>query len=164
MAAIPDSFDLQVRRAREATPERQLDFLLGTLLALPEWWLLNRGSESEPYPAMVELEKAKCVVVFSAPGKLQDFAEELNGGKRESVPNVAIRVPEVVDYCLLFRAVGATAILVNPGDFAFTVEFDALESFTKAWRERRATVGDSRGFWIPNMTSEEEDFWQSHGL
>ena len=125
---------------------------------------MNRGSETEPYPAVVELGAAKCVVVFSAPGKLQDFADELRGEKVEEMPNLAIRVPEVVDYCLLFRGAGATAILVNPGDFAFTVELDALESFTNAWRERRAAKGESRGFWIPNMTSEEEDFWQSHGL
>lgn len=163
MAAIPDSFDLQVRRAKSAAPERQVDFLVGALFALSEWWLINQGSETEPYPVIVEMGAAKCVVVFSAPGKLQDFADGARG-ERVEVPNLAIRVPEVVEYCLRFREVGATAILVNPGDFAFTVELDALESFAMAWRERRAATGEPRGFWIPNMTTEEEDFWQSHGL
>ncbi len=163
MAAIPDSFDLQVRRAKQAAPERQLDFLLGSLLALSEWWLLNQGSETAPYPAIVELDAVKCVVVFSASGKLQDFVGECRG-ENERIAQIAIRVPEVVDYCLRFRSVGVTAILVNPGDFAFTVELEAVESFATAWRERRAAKGESRGFWIPNMTTEEEDFWQSHGL
>lgn len=157
MPDLPDQFDLWVRRARDVAPERQADFLLGSLFALKEWFFLNRGSDEKPSPGVVELEGRYCLVVFSDLGKMHDFVGS-------ATSNLAIPTESVVGYCREFRAMGVTALLVNPGDYAFTVELDAVESFDKAWRERRAAHPSARGFWIPNLTTEEEDFWQSHGL
>lgn len=161
MPALPDQFDLWVRRARHATPERQIDWLLGALYALNEWFFYNQGDEQKPIPAAVEVEGVRSVVIFSAAGKLQDFVES-GGHDVTSVPSIAIRVPDATAYCLLFREAGCGALLVNPGDYAFMVDLSALEKFDAGWKARRNE--SSRGFWIPNMTSEEEDFWQQHGL
>ena len=164
MAAIPDRFDLWVRKARqEAVPERQVDLLLGSLFALRDWYFLNRESEDRPEPAMVDLQGETHLLVFSEAGRVNDFAEESGlcqcGDRAEFFSVPALKAAE---YCRRFRAVGAAGILVNPGDHAFAVTLDGLEEFDRQWRERGARAGE--GFWIPNMTSEEEDFWQEHGL
>jgi hypothetical protein len=42
------------------------------------------------------------------------------------------------------------------------IPFAQLESYHAEWSQRGGR--QASGFWIPNMTSEEEDFWQEHGL
>jgi hypothetical protein len=39
---------------------------------------------------------------------------------------------------------------------------DQLRAFHAEWSKRGGREGI--GFWIPNMTTEEEDFWQENGL
>lgn len=162
MSALPDHFDLGVRRAREARPDRQVDCLLGLLYAQEEWWFYNQGTAEKPVPALAEAGGAKCVVVFSSIEKLSDMVAEGADGNSVPLPSIEIAVPDAAAFCLLFRAAGCTAILVNPGEYAFTVELDALEKFDA---ERRANGPKfTSGFWIPNMTTEEEDFWQQYGV
>ena len=42
------------------------------------------------------------------------------------------------------------------------IPFDQLKAFHAEWSRRGER--QTAGFWIPNMTTEEEDFWQENGL
>ncbi len=42
------------------------------------------------------------------------------------------------------------------------IPLDRLEAFNDEWSRRGGR--QAAGFWIPNMTTEEEDFWQENGL
>jgi hypothetical protein len=162
MAALPDQFDLWVRRAREtAGPERQIDLLLGSLCALKEWYFYNQGDTPNPRPATAEHEGRRYVVTFSSPGKLEDV---FGGppGKPRRIPYISVKAIDAIPYCLKFRNEGCVGILVNPGDYCFTIDLNAMEKFDREWKARGGRKG--QGFWIPNMTSEEEDFWQEHGV
>jgi hypothetical protein len=162
MASIPDHFDLWVRKAQQMPEERQLDCLLGSLFAGKEWFFYNQGVCQTVDPAMVELDGVKCLMLFSSADKMFDFVQSASCRTVEQLPSIAIPAEKGAEFCLQFRAAGAEAILVNPGDYAFRISFDALESFARDREAHRAEA--RRGFWIPNMTSEEEDFWQEHGL
>jgi len=162
MAALPDQFDLWVRRAREtADPERQLDLLLGSLCALKEWYFFNQGDTPNPRPAIAELEGRRYIIAFSSAGKLQDaFGKTKSGRKR--IPYISVKAIRAIPYCLEFRGANCAGIFVNPGGYSFTVEMGAMEKFDREWKARGDRSG--QGFWIPNMTTEEEDFWQEHGI
>jgi hypothetical protein len=162
MTALPDQFDLWVRRARaSADPARQIDLLLGSLCALKEWYFYNQGSHANPRPAMAEVENQHCLLTFSSASKLEDvFGDSPKKGKR--IPYISVKSADAIPYCLQFRAEKCSGVLVNPGDYCFTVDLDAMEKFDREWKSRDMQVG--RGFWIPNMTTEEEDFWQEHGV
>ena len=154
MARLPDRFDLWVRQARAcADPERQADFVLGALASLPYWHLLNIGTRESPQPAEVEVEGVRCLLIFSD----SDRVEEMTAGTESMPPPIAMPSIKAFPWCL---ARGDCAgLLINPGEDAVLVPRDHVEHFYQAWLARRPA-----GYWIPNMTSEEEDFWQQHGL
>ena len=55
MPRLPDRFDLWVRKARvSADPERQIDWVLGALVARDELYFLNIGTKEKPRIARAE--------------------------------------------------------------------------------------------------------------
>ncbi len=162
MAFLPDQFDLWVRKAKQMAPARQLDCLLGMLFAQPEWFFFNQD-EKKVLPAQIEIENAKCLILFSDSRKMLEFFENAMHQKLDQLPSLAIPAASGTEFCLQFRASGCEAILVNPGTEPFQVSLEALERFNLEWQAYHRSQA-SRGFWIPNMTTEEDDFWQEHGL
>jgi hypothetical protein len=157
MPRLPDRFDLWVRRARACPdPARQVDYVLGALAALPDWHLLNRGDKDHPIPALAELEGGPHLLVFSSPDRIEELVAPSPG---HPLPVISIPTPRAFAWCLEQGAVG---LAVNPGEDGFLVGRDRLDAFYRDWSRDRDK--HSTGFWIPNLTSEEEDFWQEHGL
>ena len=163
MARLPDRFDLWVRQARAtADPARQADLVLGALAGLNDWHFLNLGTGSQPRSAEGEVDGVTCLLVFSDADRIEDLMKENGAATRVAVPVISIPVAQAMPWCLERRASGCGGLLVNAGTEAFVLPMEQLDSFYQEWKER-----DNRqpsGFWIPNMTSEEEDFWQQHGL
>jgi hypothetical protein len=157
---ISDRFDLAIRKARTVPdPSRRLDCLLGLLFGLDNWVLWNTGSPEKPWPAITEDDDGRWLVVFANMGKAQEYLEDSGV---VSPPLMTVPLAQATEYCGRFRIGGVTGLLVNPGADAFTVTLEAVEAFEADWKAAGAQQG--RGFWIPNLTSEEEDFWQSQGL
>ena len=156
MPRLPDRFDLFVRKARACPdPARQVDYVLGALFALPAWYFLQAGSPLAT--AMMNMEGVDTALLFTDSGRVEEIIhDQLPPGSPADVKTMP--VIEAVDWCARRRA----ALLVNPGEDAVLIPFDQLETFTREWLQRRET--HASGFWIPNMTSEEEDFWQEQGL
>jgi hypothetical protein len=160
---LPDSFDLQVRRARQTAPERQSDFLLGSLFGLNEWIFFNTGEVKNPAPMIVELDGARYLLLFSSSQQADDCSAAAGLRKeKDPLPLITVPIEGAPLYALGFRAAQVQGVLVNPGDYAFAVDLASLENFHHEWKKRSRT--EHQGFWIPNLTSEEEDFWQEKGL
>jgi hypothetical protein len=161
MPRLPDRFDLWIRKARACPdPDRQLDYILGALVALPAWHFLNLGTRAAPQPATTELEGARLLLVFSDADRLTELAGPLSLGSEP--PIISVPAAAALAECLgegLFKSDG---LLVNPGEDAVVVPREQVEIFANAWRAGGGAQG--AGFWIPNLTSQEEDFWQEHGL
>jgi hypothetical protein len=156
MARLPDRFDLWVRKARECPdPARQADYVLGALAALPDWHLFNRGTPAKPVPAEAELEGGRHLLVFSDPERIEELLSS-------PPPAPVISIPTVRAFPWCLEQADTAGLLVNPGEDGFIVAMDQLHSFYRQWREDREV--HSTGYWIPNLTTEEEDFWQEHGL
>lgn len=157
MGRLPDRFDLWVRQARAcADPGRQADYVLGALASLPYWHLLNIGTREKPQPAEGEVDGARYLIVFSDAVRV----EELSGSESSAPPPISMPTIKAFPWCL--QQPGVAGLLVNPGEDAALVPRDRLEHFHAEWLARQAA--QPAGFWIPNMTGEEEDFWQEHGL
>ena len=162
MARLPDRFDLWVRKARQCPdPARQADYVLGALAALREWNFLALGPKENPQPVEAEMEGARHLLVFSDAGRIQEILEE---GAPTNLPPAVITIPTAaaMAWCLQRRATGCAGLLVNPGEDAFAVSMENLETFHAEWTRRRAS--HPTGYWIPNLTTPEEDFWQEHGI
>lgn len=158
MSALPDQFDLWVKKARKALPERQLDYLLGILFASLEWEFINQGDGEKPAPAIGEVGGKLWILVFTSKSKAIDLLDLKNG---DAMSFISIKPEQAVPYLWAFAQVAA-GILVNPGEYGYSIEFPALDSFYEEWMSRGGR--EKQGFWIPNLTSEEENFWQEHGL
>jgi hypothetical protein len=157
MARLPDRFDLWVRQARAcADPERQADYVLGALASLPYWHLFNVGTREKPQPAEGEVEGGRHLLVFSDAVRV----EELSGSEGSAPPPISMPTIKAFPWCL--ERPGCAGLLVNPGEDAVLVPRDHLDHFYRAWLARQAA--QPSGYWIPNMTSQEEDFWEEHGL
>jgi hypothetical protein len=157
VARLPDRFDLWVRRARQtADAGRQLDWVLGAMVALPEWYFLNIGTAERPQLACDTIENIPVLLVFTDAGRLTDLVP--TSSQAGEPATVTIPAAAALAWCV-DRHQG---LLVNAGDDSVLVPPDALAAFHREWLQRRATV--ATGFWIPHATSEEEDFWQEHGL
>jgi hypothetical protein len=161
MPRLPDRFDLWIRKARDCPdPARQLDYILGAMIALPAWHFLNVGTHEKPQPATGEIEGTRVLLVFSDPDRVLEAAGD---AKFPAAPPVfSLPAPMALAQSLgegLFRC---AALLVNPGEDAALIPREQVAAFEREWRARDAAA--ARGFWIPNLTSEEEDFWQEHGL
>jgi len=174
MPALPDWFDVWVRRTRElpdADGQRQLELLLGAVFTMPVVYFWNIGSESEPAPAIGEDEDGRhLALLFTHAGKLQDLLDEREDGVVEldgAVPVISMAPAQIGGYVQDLNTDGADigSLLVNAGEFAFQVDIRAWEAFALAWEERDpAERQAAQGFWIPKMSTEEEDFWEEHGL
>ena len=157
MARIPDRFDLWVRLARTCPdPARQADYVLGALASLPYWHLLNTGTREQPQPAEGEVEGAHYLLVFSDAPRV----EELTAAVESAPPPISM--PTIKAFPWSLDRPGLTGLLVNPGEDAVLVPRDHVDHFYREWLARQAS--QPAGYWIPNMTNEEEDFWQEHGL
>jgi hypothetical protein len=161
MPRLPDRFDLWIRRARDCPdPARQLDYILGALVALPAWHFLNLGTLEKPEPATGEIDGAKLLLVFSGPDRVVEAAGDT---KFPTAPPVfSLPAAAALSECLGDGRLRCDALLVNPGDDAALIPREQVAEFEREWRARGGAA--ARGFWIPNLTSEEEDFWQQHGL
>jgi len=159
MARIPDRFDLWVRKARECdNPIRQVDYVLGALAGLKEWYFFNLGSKEKPQAARTQIDTDPYLLVYSDMGRIEDFIEE-QGHAERNAPLPVITVPTAVamKWCVECRV----GLLVNAPESAVMIPFAQVEAFHAEWSKRGGR--QASGFWIPNMTSEEEDFWQEHG-
>jgi hypothetical protein len=161
MARLPDRFDLWVRKARACPhPARQLDYILGALLALPAWHFLHLGPRDQPQPAIAELETERLLVVFTDPDRVIEAAGD--AAFPTQPPVYSLPAAEALRACLADGPLRSDGLLINPGEEAAVIPHEQVAAFEQEWREqggpRRA------GFWIPHATTEEEDFWQEHGL
>jgi hypothetical protein len=162
MSRVPDRFDLWVRKARECPdPERAADYVLGALAALRHWHFLNLGSAESPRPADADLDGARHLLVFSDPDRIEELVPSDHDSPKPP-PVIAIPTEAAMTWCLERAADGIAGLLVNPGDDAFAFSIDHLTVFHREWVKRGAR--QAAGYWIPGMTTEEEDFWQEHGL
>jgi len=161
MARLPDRFDLWVRKARECPdPVRQLDYVLGALVALKEWYCLNTGTEENPQAAETEFEGDRCLIIFSDAGRIAEVLEAAQGQPVTLKASEIITTPvEATSQWILDQKMG---LLVNPGPEAVVIPWEQVEAFYLEWRQRGGQ--QAAGFWIPNLTTEEEDFWQEHGV
>ena len=162
MARIPDRFDLWVRKARECRdPARQADYILGALAGLTEWHFLNIGTKEAPQAARTEIEAEPCLLVYSDVGRIEELFSQGEGllPKGEPLPVITTPTATAMAWCVECRM----GLLVNAREDGETVmvPFDQLEAFHAEWTQRGGR--QAAGFWIPNMTTEEDDFWQEHG-
>ena len=155
MSRLPNRFDLFVRRAREcADPARQVDYVLGAMAALPAWYFLNVGTQEKPEPAAGEHNSEPIILVFTD----GERANELVGNRKE-LSVLSIPQPAAIEWCVKLHH----GLLVNGGGGeSCIIPWAQLEAFHTEWLQRGA--GQASGFWIPNLTTAEEDFWQEHGL
>jgi hypothetical protein len=160
MARLPDRFDLWVRKARQCPdPFRQADYVLGALSGLQEWHFLNVGTLEMPRAAEAQIETESYLLVFSDFGRV----EEMMMGKgdfstEEPMPIIALDTAKAMAWCVERRS----GLLVNPGEEAILIPASQLKAFHHEWTQRVAR--QASGYWIPNMTTAEEDFWEEHGL
>ncbi|MEM9443890.1 MAG: hypothetical protein AAGA18_00925 [Verrucomicrobiota bacterium] len=165
MPSLPDRFDLLVRRAKEkgVTPERQIDLVLGGMLVLADWHLINKGSQDQPTPHFVEMDDLIHLLIFTDTDKADTFS--LDRGDRkpgEPLGIISLKPGYAIEYALNLQVHGCEHLLVNPSDYGFSIPLQTVNRFYEKWKEGGAELG--QGFWIPNMTNEEEDFWQEHGV
>jgi hypothetical protein len=162
MSRLPDRFDLWIRKAREQSESaRQVDLILGALAALKEWHFLNIGTKEKPQAAKTEIEGDACLLVFSDLSRLEELIHVSGAVKHvaEGQPMPAITIP--AEAALPWCAECQIGLLINPSEDSVMIPYDQLRDFHDEWKDRGAW---RTGFWIPNMTSEDEDFWQEHGL
>ncbi len=161
---MPDRFDLWVRKARScADPARQLDYVLGALAGLPEWHFLNVGTVDQPQPALAELEGERLLLVFSDVDRVREMAESFGmPGTRAAPPVITIPTAGAMAWCLNGGPLVCDGLFINPGEDAVIVPREQAEIFAREWQAREGRLAS--GFWIPNLTTEEEDFWQENGL
>ena len=163
MSRLPDRFDLWVRKARECSdPARQVDYVLGALAGLKEWNFLNIGTKETPQAAQTQIGADTCLLVFSDTGRIEEMIREGEGPlqKKDPLPVISIPTPIAMAWCVECRV----GLLVNAREDEDTVliPFDQVQAFHAEWSQRGGR--QASGFWIPNMTTEEEDFWQEHGI
>jgi hypothetical protein len=159
MSRLPDRFDLFVRRARaEAAPGRQIDLVLGALVARPALFFLNTATDLEPRAARTEVDGETYVLVFTDASRVDDVVAQVSNAKGDSRV-ITTPTAAALAWCVEQRV----GLLVNAaGEHPPLLPPDAVAAFLKEWQLRGAQ--QAAGFWIPEMTSEEEDFWQEHGL
>ncbi len=161
MGRLPDRFDLWLRKARESTdPARQVDYVLGALVGLKEWFFLNTGTKERPMAAKTQIESDLCVLVFSDAARVEEFLEGKEGlvPKGDVLPAIVIPSAAALAWCVESQ----TGLLLNPNGEGVLIPLEQVKAFHAEWIQRGGR--QAAGYWIPNMTSEEEDFWQANGL
>lgn len=163
MPRLPDRFDLFVRKAKECPdPARQVDYVLGAMMGLKEGYFLNVGTKESPEAARTQMETDPCFLVFSDPARIEEFIRQGWGlghlKATDPLPIIAIPAAAALAWCVQAKA----GLLINPGEEAALIPLEQIEIFHDEWTRRGGLA--TSGFWIPNMTTEEQDFWQEHGL
>jgi hypothetical protein len=160
MARLPDRFDLWVRKARECTdPSRQVDYVLGALSGLKEWHFLNLGTKEKPQAARSQIDGDPFLLVYSDTDRIEEFVRQQGAAMEQgALPVISVATEAAMKWAVECRI----GLLVNPPESAVMIPFSQVEAFYHGWLERGGR--QASGFWIPNMTTEEEDFWQQHGL
>jgi hypothetical protein len=157
MPRIPDRFDLWVRKARASIDtDRQMDWVLGALLAREELFFLNSGTKEQPRIAQIEMSEERCALVFTDGDRIEEFMD----AHRDAVGSaIASPSASALAWCVESRL----GLVINPsvGETAWIVA-EAVALFLGEWKQRGGR--QATGFWIPSMTTEEEDFWQENGL
>jgi hypothetical protein len=163
MPRLPDRFDLWLRRAKSfPDPERQLDFVLGALVNLPDWYFLNLGTAQNPQPATSEIEGTRALLVFSDAARVAEVEDQMKlPGETPDSRLIAIPAALALTWFVEQRPGRCDTLLINPGEEAALIPLDRAASFARAWQARDP---GSSGFWIPHPTGAEEAFWQEHGL
>lgn len=169
MPRLPDRFDLWVRKAREAVdPARQVDLVLGALVARGDMYFLNTWTKEEPRIQGAQHRDAadpedRFAVVFSDAQRLEEFAKDkkmLGSARfRNELPAIVTPMASALDWCVEKKM----GLIINPsvGETVMVPPL-VLAAFVEEWKQRGGR--QAAGFWIPNMTTEEEDFWQENGL
>jgi hypothetical protein len=163
MPRLPDRFDLWVRKAQEmADPARQVDLVLGALVARDELYFLNVGTKEQPQIFRADIDSEGCALVFTDATRVEDFLgerPEMKRGPRNEIPVIATPMASALAWCVE----NSTGLMINPeAGETVVVPPGALAAFVAEWKQRGER--QAAGFWIPSMTTEEEDFWQEHGL
>ena len=160
MARLPDRFDLQVRKARSCTdPVRQADYVLGALAGLAEWHFFNLGTKETPQIAKTEIDTDPYLLVYSDIDRIEEMIIKQTGSLSEGpVPVISVATKAAMAWCVEC----GMGLFVNAPEDAVMIPFEQVKVFHTEWIKRSAR--QSTGFWIPNMTTEEEDFWQEHDL
>jgi hypothetical protein len=159
VSRLPDRFDLWVRQARQSSdPARAADLVLGGLAALKEWHFLNIGATDAPHAAETEVEAIPCLLVFTTADRVEEIIHDEGNPGAQRASLLTIPTAEAMAWCVERKA----GLLVNPGDDSVLISADQLAVYHTEWQQRRGR--QSTGFWIPNPTNEEEDFWREHGL
>ena len=159
MARLPDRFDLWVRKARaSAYPARQVDLVLGALVALTEVYFVNIGTKESPLISRGKLESEEYALVFTDAERIAEFLAQNTGAGQELA---AIASPTVSALAWCKENGFGVAINLSVAESAM-VPAATLAAFVEEWKQRGGREAD--GFWIPNMTTEEEDFWRENGL
>ena len=163
MARLPDRFDLWVRKARASTdPARQADWILGALVARLEVHFINIGTKANPLIAKTAMAMEECVLVFTDRDRIEDFIAgrpALVKVPENGPPIITTPTASALKWCVENKA----GLMINPGgEETVMVPWRELSTFLEECRPRGER--QAAGFWIPNMTTEEEDFWEQHGL
>jgi hypothetical protein len=162
MPRLPNRFDLWVRHARSSTdPARQIDWILGALVALKDVHFLNSGTKASPVIARATIGNDECALVFTDSDRVEEFIAghpALQRAPEEGPPVIASPSGAALTWCVENRA----GLVINPGDDdTALVPCSQIAPFVEEWQRRQ---DQPAGFWIPNLTTEEEDFWREHGL
>jgi len=159
MARLPDRFDLWVRKAKECPDAaRQADYVLGALAGLKEWHFLNLGTREAPQAAKTKIESETYLLVYSDVDRIEEVIRDKGGlSQNDPLPVITVAAAAAMAWCIECR----TGLFVNPPEDAAMIPFDLLEAFHAEWTQRGGR--QASGFWIPNLTTEEEDFWREHG-
>jgi hypothetical protein len=160
VARLPDRFDLWVRKARECKDTaRQADYVLGALAGLKEWHFLNLGTQEKPQAAKSRIDTDPYLLVYSDVDRIEEFIREQRGlHKNDPLPVITVPTEAAMKWCVECR----TGLLVNPPENAVMIPLSQVEALHAEWSRRGGRL--AAGFWIPNITTEEEDFWQENGL
>jgi len=165
MSRLPDRFDLLVRKVREGdfTPDRQIDFLLAAFFTLKEAHLINAADEVSPLPTFLELDEAVLMPVFTSADQADTYTSERGQrGDHDDLCLISMPPAIVLDYAESFTSYGCKDWFINPGPFGFIISLQEAQ----AYQQQKNKVGQRPdiGFWIPNLTSQEEAFWEDNGL
>jgi hypothetical protein len=128
------------------------------LAGLREWHFLNLGTKEKPQAAKAQIDTDPYLLIYSDLNRIEEFIHEQGGArKKEPLPVITVPTAAAMAWCVECRI----GLLVNPPEEAMMIPFDQVEAFHAEWKHRGGR--QAAGFWIPNMTSEEEDFWQENG-
>ncbi|MEI9999877.1 MAG: hypothetical protein WDO13_12325 [Verrucomicrobiota bacterium] len=129
MPRLPDRFDLWVRQARASRdPARQVDLILGGLLALRELHFLNIGTQATPLMAKAIIASEIYALACTDAPRM----EELIAGRDGSPAVVTMPNPAALGWCVE----GGLGLLINPGEDAVLVPASALKAFHEQWQRR----------------------------